>query len=271
MYSTEYGRDAQSAFSDLNPDPSIAGLASQNPGGPANASLCDVLNPVNGQAGTRYDQNITIYSSPDLTDGSWELLRREGLPLAGRPLGQYYRPKVVFNALTGKYVLWGFYCSTATGPGQAGPVQNCVYYNALSASPGGPFQIATANASFDGSNADDFDIFVEEDGKGHIVYDQNLASLRVRPLTPDFLAFDLSTPPSVLVEGNYEAPSVFKRNGVFYFLYGWIVCFGKRCGFLWRISFRERERGRRKQTEGRNSPFFPIKKKKKKTAALASP
>jgi hypothetical protein len=147
MYSTEYGRDAQSAFSDLNPDPSIAGLASQNPGGPANASLCDVLNPVNGQAGTRYDQNITIYSSPDLTDGSWELLRREGLPLAGRPLGQYYRPKVVFNALTGKYVLWGFYCSTATGPGQAGPVQNCVYYNALSASPGGPFQIADFTAS----------------------------------------------------------------------------------------------------------------------------
>ena len=121
----------------------------------------------------------------------------------------------------------GYYCSTAV---QTGPKQNCVYYNAVSPSPGGPFQVATANASIDGtSNADDFDIFVDEnDGSGHIVYDQNLASLRVAPLAPDFLAFDVSVPPSVLVEGNYEAPAVFKRKGVFYFLYGWIVCFGAR-------------------------------------------
>jgi hypothetical protein len=32
----------------------------------------------------------------------------------------------------------------------------------------------------------------------------------------------------VLVDGNYEAPAVFKRNGVYYFTYGWIVCFGAR-------------------------------------------
>ena len=120
----------------------------------------------------------------------------------------------------------GYYCSTAV---QTGPKQNCVYYNAVSNTPGGPFKIATANASIDGtSNADDFDLFVEEDGKGYIVYDQNLASLRVAPLTPDFLKFDVSVEPSVLVDGNYEAPAVFKRNGVFYFTYGWIVCFGKR-------------------------------------------
>ena len=102
----EYGRDAQSAFSDFNPDPPIAGLVSQNPGGHANASLGDTLAPINGQAGTRFDHNVSVWSSPDLSDGSWELVRREGLPLAERPLGLYYRPKVIFNALTGKYVLW---------------------------------------------------------------------------------------------------------------------------------------------------------------------
>ena len=131
------------------------------------------------------------------------------------------------NTTTKKTLLRGYYCSTAV---QTGPKQNCVYYNAVSPSPGGPFQVATANASIDGSsNADDFDLFVDETtGAGHIVYDQNLASLRVAPLTPDFLAFDTSVSPSVLIDGNYEAPAVFKRNGVFYFLYGWIVCFGAR-------------------------------------------
>ena len=148
------------------------------------------------------------------------------LSLSPRPPSLFPPPPSVFLPLF-KTCCRGYYCSTAV---QTGPKQNCVYYNAVSPSPGGPFQVATANASIDGtSNADDFDIFVDEnDGSGHIVYDQNLASLRVAPLAPDFLAFDVSVPPSVLVEGNYEAPAVFKRKGVFYFLYGWIVCFGAR-------------------------------------------
>ena len=55
-----YGRDAQSAFSDLNPDPPIAGLVTQNPGGPANASLCDLIQPVNGQGGTRFGKRFEM-------------------------------------------------------------------------------------------------------------------------------------------------------------------------------------------------------------------
>lgn len=101
------------------------------------------------------------------------------------------------------------------------------YHVATSTVPEGPFTVVVANASTDNSNADDFDLFVEG-GNGYIVYDQNLASLRVAKLTPDFLAFDTSVPPSVLVDGNYEAPSVFKRGDTYYFLYGWITCFGKR-------------------------------------------
>lgn len=106
MYSTEYGRDVQSAYSDLNPDPPIAGLVIQNPGGPANASICDSIPIPPGQAGARFDHNITIYTSPDLTDKSWTLVRREGLPMSARPYGLYYRPKVIYNALTSLYVMW---------------------------------------------------------------------------------------------------------------------------------------------------------------------
>ena len=119
----------------------------------------------------------------------------------------------------------GYHCTNTL---QTGPTQNCIYHVATSPVPDGPFKTVVNNASFDTSNADDFDIFVEEDGDAYIVYDQDLASLRVRKLTPNYLAFDINDPHSKLVDGQYEAPSIFKRGDTYYFMYGWIVCFGKR-------------------------------------------
>ena len=52
------------------------------------------------------NHNITIYTSPDRTDKSWTLVRREGLPMSARPEGLYYRPKVIYNALTSLSVMW---------------------------------------------------------------------------------------------------------------------------------------------------------------------
>jgi hypothetical protein len=57
------------------------------------------------QCGGRLDHNISIYSSPNLTSGSWSY-RADLLPLSSRPAGTYYRPKVVFNPNTHRYVFW---------------------------------------------------------------------------------------------------------------------------------------------------------------------
>ena len=38
---------------------------------------------------------------------SWTLVRREAVSIADRPLGIYFRPKVLYNRKTGNYVMWG--------------------------------------------------------------------------------------------------------------------------------------------------------------------
>lgn len=225
MYAMQYG--ASHPYNDDN------SADQENPGGPANASLCDnpttsgwpVANVTND--GARTDHNITIWTSPNLADGSWSLVRREGIEVATRPKGLYYRPKVIYNRAAREYVLWGFRCNSTD---QTNPdVQSCVYYVARSYTPAGPFVVVVANASKDAANADDFDLWVDPDSdEAYIVFEQNLASLQVTKLTADYRAFNSTVTPSLLVDGPYEAPAVFRRKGVFYFLYGWIVCFGRR-------------------------------------------
>jgi hypothetical protein len=57
------------------------------------------------QCGGRLDHNVSLYTSPNLTSGSW-VYEGNLLPIPSRPNGVYYRPKVVFNKATGLYVLW---------------------------------------------------------------------------------------------------------------------------------------------------------------------
>lgn len=56
-----------------------------------------------GACGFRVDHSLNIFSSPNLRDWKFE---GEGLPMASRPRGIYFRPKVAFNRKTGEYVLW---------------------------------------------------------------------------------------------------------------------------------------------------------------------
>jgi hypothetical protein len=49
---------------------------------------------------------VRAWASPDLSQSSWALLPGELLPAAQRPVGIYFRPHVVYNAATQRYVLW---------------------------------------------------------------------------------------------------------------------------------------------------------------------
>ena len=118
-----------------------------------------------------------VYSSPDLE--RWTL---EGVLLKERPDSFYFRPYVVFNPNTRKYVLWySWYPNQKEWSGRAGA--------AISDTPVGPFTIVNSNVQLASSNPGDGSLFVDDDGTGYYIYtamDMGYA-VRVERLTPDYL------------------------------------------------------------------------------------
>jgi hypothetical protein len=167
--------------------------------------------------GTAYGRNASydsisnhyrVYSSPDL--GRWTY---EGELLRGQPEGYYYRPYVVFNPNTRKYVLWyNWYLKLWNG--QAGV--------ATSDTPVGPFKIVNPKVPL--SRADsrpgDGSLFVDDDGTGYFIYTAigEGYAVRVERLTRDYLGSSGETS-SVLAVG-CEAPLLFRRDNLYYALCG---------------------------------------------------
>jgi hypothetical protein len=164
-------------------------------------------------AGFSINNRYRVYSSPDLEHWTYD-----GELLKSPPDGVYYRPYVVFNPHTCKYILWyNWYPKLWDG-------QNGV---ATSDSPIGPFKIVNANVQLSQSryHPGDGSLFVDEDGTGYFIYtviDQNHA-IRIEKLTPDFLASTGET--SGVLGQNCEAPVLFRRNEVYYALFDWCCCF----------------------------------------------
>ena len=68
----------------------------------------------------------------------------------------------------------------------------------------------------------DFDILVDDDGTGYIVYSQNYY-MSVERLTPDFY---YSTGKSYMFQEYFvEAPVFLKKNNIYYVLFGWCCCY----------------------------------------------
>ncbi|MGO8701919.1 MAG: family 43 glycosylhydrolase [Limisphaerales bacterium] len=164
-------------------------------------------------AGFSINNRFRVYSSPDLQRWTFE-----GELLQSPPDGVYYRPYVVFNPRTRKYVLWyNWYPKLWDG-------QNGV---AASDSPAGPFQIANDNVQLSQSrdHPGDGSLFVDEDGTGYFIYTvigQGHA-IRVEKLTPDYLASTGETS-AVLADG-CEAPVLFRRQQIYYALFDLCCCF----------------------------------------------
>lgn len=170
-----------------------------------------------------------------MESGSWKLLTREGLPIAGRPRAVYYRPHVIFNAATQLYVLWVNYQLGGFGasPGQ--------YLTATSMSPAGPFKVTKLGVKLDiwAGNHGDFGLFVDDDtnatafmiytvyggpggpdGKGgHSGTTMTVAKLSKDYLGPadDTLSGSESSPPfptdPSFAPTNAESPALFKAHG----------------------------------------------------------
>ncbi|MGO9587395.1 MAG: family 43 glycosylhydrolase [Limisphaerales bacterium] len=149
-----------------------------------------------------------VYSSPDLAQWTFE-----GELLKERPDGFYFRPYVVFNPNTRKYVLWySWFPNPKEWSGRAGA--------AISDTPVGPFAIVNSNVQLACSNPGDGSLFVDDDGTGYYIYtamDMGY-TVRVERLMPDYLSS--SGEISDVVAMGVEAPLLFRRNNLYYTLVG---------------------------------------------------
>ncbi|WP_295731415.1 beta-galactosidase [uncultured Muribaculum sp.] len=156
---------------------------------------------------------VGCYSSPDMVNWTFE-----GIVLPAvkddsshdlHPSKVLERPKVVYNAKTGKFVMWAHVESADYGKAAAGV--------AVSDSPTGPFRYL---GSFRPNNAMSRDqtVFVDDDGKAYqFASSENNRTLYINELTDDYLR------PTGRFTRNFigmsrEAPAVFKKDGKYYML-----------------------------------------------------
>ena len=178
--------------------------------------------------GFQPNHTINIYTSPDLIN--WTYVG-DALPFNSRPFGVYFRPKVIYNEYTQKYVLWINWVSYKYHELDNTTTVN--YYNtsyivATSQTPNGPFIIQTLRANVLYSNSPgDFVLFIDKNKTGYIAYDamNNDHKISIEPLTIDYLDSISSKNSGLISERYHEAPAMFYRNGWYYLIFGHCCCF----------------------------------------------
>jgi beta-xylosidase len=173
--------------------------------------------------GFQNNHNITIFKSYDLSSGSWQHVGN-AIDVKDRPEGIVFRPHAVYNPIFKEYVLYWNYVAAGTYAG---------YAAASSKSPEGPFIMRNKLVNVTRAGAGDFDIFIDDDGTGYIIYDNQDHWMGIEQLTPDLLystgkkaicnpgaadPYFFSTP-------FVEAPVMFKRNGTYYALFSHCCCY----------------------------------------------
>lgn len=133
------------------------------------------------------------------------------------------RPKVLYNELTGKFVLWVHYENGIDYTDAKCAIATCD-------TPDGDF---IYHGSFNpyGYMSRDCTLFLDDDGRAYFISAaRDNADLHIYRLAPDFLNVEKLV--NILWQGEYrEAPAVFKRDGVYYmlssFCTGWAPNQGK--------------------------------------------
>jgi hypothetical protein len=180
---------------------------------------------------------ISCYSSRDLCHWKNEgvVLPKEAVPEAYRDTGVCERPKVIFNARTGKYVMWMHldaddYTHAAAGVAVAdaprGPFRFVHQFRPIAFDYGAPDTPAAQRLAerTKGNAFRDMGLFVDDDGTGYVIYaSENNATLYLCRLTEDYT--DIVRPAvlgqtwaRVLPNHWREAPVLFKSRGQYHLL-----------------------------------------------------
>lgn len=127
-----------------------------------------------------------------------------------------FRPHVIYNQRTSKYVLWINVYDNVSG-----------YRVFTSKSPVGPFTeqaepklAVNSHAPAGGLNNGDHDTFVDDDGTAYLAYTdwRTGGRIAIEQLSPDYLT-GTGHVITGITAGSTEAPSLFKRKGIYYLLY----------------------------------------------------
>jgi len=121
------------------------------------------------------------------------------------------RPKVIYNAATGKYVMW-MHKENGSDYSEARAAV------AVASSVEGPYTYLGSFRPLGTHMSRDITAFVDDDGSAYMVSAAaNNANLNVYRLTADYTG--IASLVQVLWAGSYrEAPALFKRNGVYFLL-----------------------------------------------------
>lgn len=127
-----------------------------------------------------------------------------------------FRPHVIYNKKNNNYVLWinvydnrvGFRVFTSKTP--VGPFVEVTE----------PHLAVNDKAPVAGLNNGDHDTFVDDDGTGYIAYTdwRTTGTIVIEQLSDDYLS-GTGKHVNSITPGNTEAPSLFKRKGIYYLTY----------------------------------------------------
>lgn len=156
--------------------------------------------------------DYVCYSSSDLM--KWKF---EGKLMPEKTEGVYYRPHVVYNAKTKKYILW-YNWYPKLWDGQFGVAE--------SDAPTGPFKVVNDNVKVkqNALGVGDLGVFVDDDGKAFLSYNTIQGhKVSVEQLDETYTASTMQG--SEFIAEHCEAGSMFKRNGIYYLLTDVTCCF----------------------------------------------
>eukprot|EP01084_Bolivina_argentea_P087642 158294_1 len=178
---------------------------------------------VNDSCGFEYNHTINLYTSPNLTSGSWKY-QGNILPIANRPGGILFSPIVVFNKNTNKYILWAIWLANPN-------FSTSKYLVAESTSPFGPFITVIENVNVTQSIPGSGQIFVDNDAKNtaYLIYTSLADNHRIliEQLNSDYMSSAGSTTKLFNSSGCVEIPTMFKNvtTNIYYAFNSYCCCY----------------------------------------------
>ena len=141
---------------------------------------CDLSGPTRKTScGFEPNHNISIWRSPDLSSGSWEFVGQAVQCSELPDCGILYRPHMVYNPNTKLFVLfWNYVSKEGAYAGDKA---------ATAPHPAGPWTVKTAKPINTTFPTGDYDVFVDRDGTGYIIYSANHL-MYLEQLNPDYLS-----------------------------------------------------------------------------------